>query len=382
MAPQLKILHIIDTNGIGGAQSLLRGILEHNAKTEHRAFVLRRHHRELLHRSDRIEIFPSSSKYSFGPRNRLKTIVDQHGFDVLHCHLPRSELFAGLLPGSNATRPFLVAHEHGQILGSDDHGFFTDLAYGSLKRVLKGKFHHHIAVSSQAKDALISRIGISGEQITTIPSFFNTNEFNPSIRLEKRAIARQENGISADEFVIGIAGRIIAKKGWKVFLEALNILNKSCRTPRAVVTGDGPERQEFEQTVQAFDLTAKIVDIKWVDDIRDFYSKLDCFIAPSYAEGSPVAAREAMAMGLPIIASTASGFRDLIEDGISGLLFEVGDSQHLADRIDQVANSADLANSLSVGAAACAERFSVPNYLTALDEVYSSILRNQTSATT
>lgn len=373
----MRILHVIDTSGIGGAQSLLRGILEHECETDHRAFVLRRHRRELLHTSDRIEIFPSTSKFSVAPRARLHALLREQRFDVLHCHLPRSELFAATAPGRLRKSAALIAHEHGQILGSDDQGLLPDLAYGSMKRVLRGRFDHHIAVSNQAKDALMSRLGVSEDAITVIPSFFDTGEFNNAVRLQKRADLRAADGISDDEFVIGIAGRIIAKKGWKVFLQALHDMKQSGDVPRVVVTGDGPERPEFEQLVSSYELTERIIDIHWVDDIRDFYSRLDCFIAPSYAEGSPVAAREAMAMGLPIIASTASGFRDLIEDGRSGLLFEIGDSAALARKIGEVASSDELRSTLAAGATASAERFSVAHYQNALDDVYRGVLERR-----
>jgi glycosyltransferase involved in cell wall biosynthesis len=371
----MRVLHIIDTNGLGGAQSLLSGFVGHRASTtHHRIFALRRHAKQLLMPSEHVEVFKSSSRYSLAPVNRLREKMLQETFDIIHCHLPRSMAFRALLASTTNSPVSLVAHEHGQILGSNDRTLLSDLAYCTLKRTTKGAFAQHIAVSNATRAALTKRVNVPSDDITVIPSFVDTSKYNSESRLLRRQHVRAPLKLSDNDFVVGIAGRITAKKGWRVFIDALRQFSTSDRIPVAVVTGDGPERQEFEHAVAELPSDIKIYDLRWVEDIRDYYAMLDCFIAPSFAEGSPVAAREAMAVGLPIITSSAEGFLDLISDNETGLIFPVGDSESLAHQISVLIADRHKAGFLAENAARKANDFSVEKYLSALDTVYAKCL--------
>jgi glycosyltransferase involved in cell wall biosynthesis len=372
----MRVLHVVDTNGLGGAQTLLHGFVGHpSTTTEHHVFALRRKVEDVLATSPGIEVAESSSRFSLSPRKRLRELLSPAEFGIVHCHLPRSQLFVWSLRSflNNTTR--VIAHEHGQILGSNDQRLLTDLSYLTMKRLTRSFFRHHIAVSNATREGLIKRAGIVKEDITVIGSFANTDEYNPEERRSRRDAQRAALNIKEDDFVVGIAGRITAKKGWRVFLDALHCLAKSGNVPVAVVSGHGPERSEFEAAVAALPTVLRLHDLRWVDDVRDFYSTLDCFVAPSFAEGSPVAAREAMAMGLPIVASNIEGFTDLITNGDSGLLFRTGDSGALAECIERVMADSALSSELGRRAAEHSKSFSVAAYTQMLDNVYAQVLQ-------
>ena len=371
----MRVLHLIDTDGLGGAQSLLTGFVDHPASsTQHKIFALRKHPNQLLAPSASVETYASSSKYSLKPLELIRSRIRRGDFDIIHCHLPRS-LATGWLANATTSAPVvLVAHEHGQILGSNDRTLLSDFAYCTLKRLTKRGFSHHIAVSNATRDALTARVSVPKEEITVVPSYVDTSKYNPTARRERRPECRGSLGLTEDQFVVGLAGRMTAKKGWRVFMDALRKFSGSTKVPTAVVTGDGPERSDFEQVVAALPADIEVRDLRWVEDIRDFYAMLDCFVAPSFAEGSPVAAREAMAVGLPIVTSNADGFLDLVDDGENGLIFPVGDSEALWQQLSSIQSDPQKAEYLAEKAALRAEEFAVEKYLDALDDVYTTCL--------
>lgn len=211
-----------------------------------------------------------------------------------------------------------------------------------------------IVAASAERERLASRYHLPAERIAAIPNPIDLEEWRPS----PRDTARAELGIAPESFLAVTHGRIdIHRKGLDLLLAAWS------GPGRMVLIGSGQDRERLAAMVAGRD------DVCWLDGytndralIRRWLSAADVYISASRLEGMPVAPLEAMACGVPIIASTAKGLADLFPADVShgGLLFENGDVEGLASAIRQMRNQPALRDQLGANARKLVEqRFSV-----------------------
>ena len=144
---------------------------------------------------------------------------------------------------------------------------------------------------------------------------------------------------SAAELVLGTAGRLISLKGIEYLLSAAAILEREFPSLRVEIAGSGPQRSELEQRVERHCLASRVKFLGWVDDLRPVLAGWDVFVLPSLEEGFPIAALEAMAAGLPVVASAVGGVPELVEDGETGWLVPPRDVDALAYRVGLLLNN-------------------------------------------
>jgi colanic acid/amylovoran biosynthesis glycosyltransferase len=146
------------------------------------------------------------------------------------------------------------------------------------------------------------------------------------------------NGASARTGRVLTVARLVRGKGLDVLLEALQLLERRGLGADAVVVGDGPDRERLEQRIRKLGLEDRVRLAGAVDQdsIRELYAEAEVFCLPSFSEGVPVVLMEAMAMGLPVVASRITGVPELVEEGRSGLLVPPGRPDALADSLAQI----------------------------------------------
>ena len=130
-------------------------------------------------------------------------------------------------------------------------------------------------------------------------------------------------------------GRLVARKGHFLLVEALARLRSAGVELRVVIVGEGPERQELEALAARLGVTDHLLMPGAVgqDEIADWFRDADVLCLPSFAEGVPIVLMEAMASGLPVVASRTMGIPELVEDGVSGLLVTPGRSEEIVDAL-------------------------------------------------
>lgn len=133
-------------------------------------------------------------------------------------------------------------------------------------------------------------------------------------------------------------GRVVAVKGQKLLIEALADLKGHGIPARLTIVGDGPELPALQSLAARLGMASHITFAGAVgqDEIRSYYARADVFALPSFAEGLPVVLIEAMAMGLPVVASRITGIPELIEEGVSGLLTAPGRGADLTSALAQL----------------------------------------------
>jgi glycosyltransferase involved in cell wall biosynthesis len=176
-------------------------------------------------------------------------------------------------------------------------------------------------------------------------------------------------------------GRLSQEKGQIVLLRAFKKLNETHDNTdgeiraRLVIVGDGPERETLEAATASLGLSDRVVFTGQVNNPQAYFEAADVLVNPSDSEGSPYVLLEAMAAGLPIVATAVGGVPELLENNESALLVPAGDPQAMFDAIARVLNDERLAGRLTKNAGELVStRLSPEAYVRSLAQVYSEVI--------
>lgn len=164
-----------------------------------------------------------------------------------------------------------------------------------------------------------------------------------------------------DIFEILFVGRLSVHKDLPTLLRALKRLRADLTlAARLTIIGDGPERAALEQLTRQLGLDGRVNFRGWMDrrHLREAYQKADVLVLPSLDEGMPNVVLEAMACGLPVVATSIKGIVDLVEDGQTGFLFPPGDDQALSNQLAQLIRNHELRRVMGAAVRRRAEEFS------------------------
>jgi glycosyltransferase involved in cell wall biosynthesis len=237
------------------------------------------------------------------------------------------------------------------------------------------------AISSKVAESL-GEAGVASERLRIIPSGVDCEHFRPVSPIE-RETARSRLSIAPADFVVGTVGMLEERKGHRCLLEAVAMLNRTRATSsriKCVIAGDGAMRAELIKLAADLKISNDTSFLSLIPDARTLLDGLDVFVFPSLREGLGVALLEAMACGLPCIASGAGGIVDIIEDTRSGILVEPRDSKSIADAIATLA--LDASRRASIGTAARArieEHFSLATMTRMTIDMYRDCLLKRSS---
>lgn len=210
------------------------------------------------------------------------------------------------------------------------------------------------------------RLAARVEEIPGIGVDFSRFEGAPP-RLEARAA----RGIPPDAFVMLYAAEFSRRKSQAVLLRALARLPERVML---VLAGDGATRSECEALASELGLRARVLFAGHQEDMLPWYAAVDASVTASRSEGLPFNVMESMYMGLPMVASAVKGHTDLIEDGVTGLLYPYGDSEACAVQIARLMESPALCASLAKAAKENVRRYGLDKVFPQVMEQYGSLL--------
>lgn len=206
-----------------------------------------------------------------------------------------------------------------------------------------------IANSTELREELIGA-GFPAERIVRVPNGVDLNHFHPD-PVERSAGARRRLGLPAGP-LLAFAGRLDPQKGLHTLLAAVEPLLARNGEARLLIMGDGPQRPELEQVVRRAGLSARVLFRGLVRDVAPYLRGCDIFVFPSVGEGMPNALLEAMASGLPCVASAIGGCTDIVTDGETGLLVPPGDAAAFRGALQRLLQSPELRAQLGAAARA------------------------------
>lgn len=196
----------------------------------------------------------------------------------------------------------------------------------------------------------------SRTDVAVIPNAVDTSRFNPAERLRRRAEARRELRIAESSFVVLLIGNDWKNKGLSCLLKALAVLSQ---LPLQILVAGRDNHAIFLPQIEALHLCERVLFTDPSPDVMQFYAVADAYCGPSLHESFSLPPLEAMASGLPVIASSRSGVSQVITDGSDGFILEnPEDPAALATLLSRLCQEPELCRSLGENAARTAQSYS------------------------
>lgn len=276
-------------------------------------------------------------------------------YDAIHAHLAGSPALAAALAGGFLGKPVLVKLGGGRGIGELAVSSRTSLGRLKLRLLAWLKPRFLAVVPDLAAEA---REHLRGASIEVLANGVDSARFKPISPAEKQAL-RARLGWTGAVFLY--TGRFSWEKRLPWFAEIWDEATKD-REASLILVGEGPEKIRQDGRIRV---------LPPMDDVSELYAAADVFILPSVSEGLSNSLLEAMASGLPVIASAVGGSAETLEDGVTGLLFARDDAQAAAACVRRVLDQPDLAVKLGAHARrACLERYSLARVAARLEELY------------
>jgi glycosyltransferase involved in cell wall biosynthesis len=316
-----------------------------------------------------VDVIHESFRFQPGIIRRLRAIVAQRRPDIIQTHMVKSH-FLIKLAGLAKKYPWIAYH----------HGYTTtDLkmqAYNQLNRWSLPSATRVITVCDAFAKQL-SRTGVRADRITVC---HNSVAAPRLVTNEGQQALKSNLGIAADEQVVLAVGRLSREKGHRDLVDALALLHRmeSALKFKLVIVGEGPERESLERASREKGLSAQVLFIDHVEDVAPYYAIADALALPSHSEGSPNVLLEAMAAGVPVVATKVGGVPEIGIDDESALLVPAHEPQLFANALRRILVDADLAQALRANATArVASCFSPESYAESLIRIYQEIVSEQ-----
>jgi sugar transferase (PEP-CTERM/EpsH1 system associated) len=267
--------------------------------------------------------------------------------------------------------PVVIHGEHGREI-ADPLG--RDRRRRLVRRALSPMVDRFVTVSEDLHRWLIADIGICPRKVQTIPNGVDTERFAPG----DPATSRVMLGLDPARPVVGTIGRLDPVKDQAGLVRAFASVRMNFPDAGLVIAGDGPCRRELEALIASLDLGARVRLLGEQKDVPMVLRAMDVFVLPSIAEGMSNTILEAMASGLPVVATRTGGNPELVEDGVTGTLVPVGDPEALAGAI--AGYLGDPVRRTSHGQAArqrAVERFDLGKMVAAYRDLYLALARQK-----
>lgn len=258
--------------------------------------------------------------------------------DILHASSSKAGVL-GRLAGFLAQVPVRIFTVHGWAFAA--HSGIASRLYRWVDRLVEPLTTMTICVSEREREAGLAAGTCSSERTVVIPNAVDV------------AGAPRARPLERERPLILAVGRLKAPKDFPTLIRALSDLPPD--SFQAMIVGDGPDRPGLEEEIQALGLSGRVRLAGERHDVPQLLAAADVFVLSSTSEGLPVSVLEAMAAGLPVIASRVGGVPEQVSDDETGLLVEPGDPNELAAALNRLTADASLRRRLGAAGRARAE---------------------------
>jgi len=293
---------------------------------------------------------------SFAPFTlRIAKMIRAWGGGVVHSQVAFSLLWQtmGFKLGGAKRIVFTQQNEY-----QNWSAFFPKLRLRIYYFLSRPLINHYTCVSEKVQENISALLGVPKNNFSVIYNSVNTEMFRPQPNLREEA--RRRIGVAQQEFCIGVVANASRQKGHEFILEACSVLKLNHTKPfKLVLIGNG-DFESLKLLATQLNISDNTVFLGKRSDVDILLQGMDCFALPSRWEGLPLALIEAMATGLPAIASNVSGNAEVIEYGKTGILFPVGEINELAKGLTTLMEKPAYRNKLARdGQLMVAKRFGI-----------------------
>ena len=292
---------------------------------------------------------------------KLERFATQNRIQIVHAHLARDYPMAALVARRSSARLILTRH--------------VLFPMSKVHKLALRRTDRVIAVSQAVAERLRSQRIFSANRITVIHNGIDVDRFAAATK----AVRARGDGAGQEQWV-GMVGHLAPIKGQEDLIRAAAIVCKEKTNVEFVLVGedksrDGEHRRRLLKQISDLGLDQSIRLIGWVDDVAGIISDFDLFVSPSRSEPFGLSIVEAMAAGVPVLATASEGAREIINDRVTGCLVPIGDAKALADAILRLLSDGALREALCAAAQRkVREQFSLERMLDATEQVYGEVI--------
>lgn len=355
----MRILQIIDSLGLGGAEVLLKEMapLFRTRGVDCDVVSLLRTGSSLENalQAEGVPLYFTGQRNIYSPRQVLSLAKLMRGYDVIHVHLFPAQLWAVLA----------AAYSHSNVpLVSTEHGTWNRRRDCPLRRFDQWMYSHYKQIACNSD-------GTAEELLRWCPNIAAKIRIVPNgipIRTFEDAEPVDLPNIPSDAARIIFVGRFEVPKDHATVLRALPAVSNA----HLLLVGDGPLRPQVQQMAHSLGIADRTTFLGWRNDVAGLLKASHLYVHSTTADGFGIAACEAMAAGLPILASNVPGLAQVVEG--AGVLFPVGNESILAQELTALIQSPDRRLKMSQTSRRRAQQFSIDRTVDACIQMYASVL--------
>ncbi len=335
----MKIVHLMASPFLGGPERQALGLAQHLPATTRTAFLSFAEGgraRPLLDEARRqgheaIELRENTPHF-FRAAQEIADHLRRLDADLLLCSGYKPDILGWLAARRTGIPAVAIAH-----------GWTAATLKVRLNETLDRWAMRRLACTvcvSEAMAVKVRRAGVPPERIAVICNGIDPERFEHPQPEDREKLRRLFAAPPA--YIIGAAGRLSPEKGFDQLIDAAARVTQQERQVGFVLFGEGPLRPALTQHIAVRGLHDRFILAGFSPDIRRFLPHFDVAVLPSYTEGLPVVVLEALAAGVPVVATAVGGTPEVIDEGIQGFLVAPGDPNALADRILQLLQTDSL----------------------------------------
>lgn len=319
-----------------------------------------------------IDISIERSPFNINNFRAIKSLehyINNEQYDIVNCHTPIGAMVARLAAHRarrNGTKVIYMTHGLHFYNGASRKNW---LLYYNAEKWL-----------ARYTDAIIT---INSEDRANVRRFFNeiphqyylpgvgydTNHIIDTNDLHIKAL-REEYGLNDNDFICLYIARYSLDKNHKFLIKAIKQLKQYIPNCKLLLLGDGEEMISCRKLAQELNIEKSVIFAGYQHNIAAYLQIAHVGVSPSISEGLGLGLVEEMCVGLPVVASRVRGHKDLIEDGVNGLLYTLNDTQEFIDKILYLYNNKEVSRQLGETARQNISRFSVENVISEMMKIF------------
>lgn len=298
----------------------------------------------------------------------LGGFIREHRIDLIHTHDFKSDFYGVLATPGRSVRRVATAH------GSTRDSFVKRLYLSFTESLVYPRFDTVIAVSEDLRPRLEGR-RLKPGKIRVIQNGLDIGVLD--VCCDDREPPLPPCG-SENHRVFAVVGRLYPDKGHAFFLHAFETLAHEFPDITGLIVGDGPERGRIQDSIRALGIEERVRCCGVRKNMRRVYDSIDYLVIPSLTEGLPYVMLEAMACGIPVLATAVGDIPLLVSDGRTGYLVKPGDATGLTRGMRDLITMPEAARAMAQeGRRLVNERFSAPSMVGKTQDLYLSLIGRQ-----
>jgi glycosyltransferase involved in cell wall biosynthesis len=329
----MKILHLIDSGGLYGAESVVINLSRELERQQCRSLIgcftyKGKRKPDIGTKAESLGLetiyFNLRNKFDLIRTTQIASFCRANGITLIHAHGYKASLYCLLLK-LFFNIPYVITNH---LWFSND---FSVWFYHLTERISMLFASNIIGVSQEIVDDLIKK-GVPRRKVQLIDNGIDILSYSQNQVIDEINL-RKELGLRQDSFIIGSLGRLTAQKDYKTFVQAAAEVLKSGRNIEFIIAGDGPLESELKSLTERLGIQKNFHFLGFRNDTIPILNLMDIFVLSSLDEGLPMAMLEAMAARRPVVSTRVGGIPKVISDGYNGMLINSEDFVQLKEKL-------------------------------------------------